>query len=98
MIRDLAGLDLTGNMARRLAKKKNSTWKKSEIVLFTCSLSCRRSLARLMGKSGGTTYVYKEWPCHYITTLSIKESPSLVLYGQIIISQNKLNCSEAKTT
>ena len=34
----------------------------------------------------------------YMTTLSIKESPSLVLYGQIIISQNKLNCSEAKTT
>ena len=34
----------------------------------------------------------------YMTTLSIKESPSLVLYGQIIISQNKLNCSEAKIT
>ena len=34
----------------------------------------------------------------YMTTLSVKESPSLVLYGQIIISQNKLNCSEAKTT
>ena len=34
----------------------------------------------------------------YMTTLPIKESPCLVLHGQIIISQNKLNCSEAKTT
>lgn len=89
------------------SEKKNSTWKKSETVLFTCSLSCNRSLARLYGEEWPDN-IYKESLCRretgvtkdgcvvdYMTTLSIKESPSLVLYGQIIISQNKLNCSEA---
>ena len=43
-------------------EKKNSTWKKSETVLFTCSLSCSRSLARLYGE-GWRDNIYKEWIC-----------------------------------
>ena len=39
------------------SEKKNSTWKKSETVLFTCSLSCGRSVARLYGEEWRTTYI-----------------------------------------